>query len=218
MTATQKMTKGTSKAGSRAKRGGRKKLPGKRHPGGKLVQPTQSERAEDAQRPMLEARCRQRKIAPTRENLDKMKAQRNGCKAGQAIDRANISDNAKDDLFGAVLHIRKTCVEFDRAIGAPNRHAKVAAILAPPDRNEADAASPPRDERSDEERQRQATSAMMAVEGWLGHADNASMHAVKLHCLDEPDLDVRDVEGLLLGLHCILDGIAGRKIAVRSRA
>ena len=218
MTQTQKLTKGTSKAGSRAKRGGRKKQPGKRHPSGKLVQPTKIERAEDAQRPMLEARCRQRKLKPTRENLDKMKAQRMGCKAGQAIDTADISDNAKDDLFGAVLHIRRIYVEFDRAIGAPSRHAKVAAILAPPDKTEVDASYSPRDERSDEERQWQATSSMMAIEGWLGHTDNASMHAVKLHCLDEPDLDVRDVEGLLLGLHCVLDGMSGRQIAFRGRA
>lgn len=172
---------------------------------------------EDARLPMLTARARQQGLPATKETLTKMTAQYNGCEAGKAISAQPISDAAKADLFAAVQHVRKTWAAFDRAIGAPDRHAKVARILAPTAAMEATAASPAIDMRDDETKLRQAVAARQAVEGWLCYADNAAAHAVKLHCLDEPDVPVRDVAGMIAGLLCICDGLAGRRVVYRRR-
>jgi hypothetical protein len=170
---------------------------------------------EDARLPMLKARARQRNIAPTKENLARMAAQRMGCEAGKAIDAAPMPEPAKAELFAAVQHIRKVWLAYDRAIGAPSRHAKVARILAPSDKMEATASSPALDMRDDATKQRQAVSAMMQVETWLGYSDAQSVQAVKLYCLDEPDVPVRNVGAFIIGLSCVADGIAGRKIVYR---
>ena len=214
MNAEAKITKARSKR-QRRKRG-KISLPGAEPataPAGQGARKPQ----EDARLPMLTARARQRGLAPTKETLDAMKAQYMGCEAGKAIDAQPISASAKADLFAAVHHVRKVWAAYDRAIGAPDRHAKVARILAPTDAIEATAASPAIDDRDEATKQRQAVAARMAVETWLGYADKSAAHAVKLHCLDEPDVPVRDVQGMILGLLCICDGIAGRRIVFRGR-
>jgi len=73
---------------------------------------------------------------------------------------------------------------------------------------EADAASPPLDTRTDEERQRAATSSMMRVEGFLGRISAACQSECKRVVLD--DQPCFDAPGLLAGLRVVSEGMAGR--------
>ena len=211
-----KVTKARSMAQRR--KGGRAMKPGPRHPGGKLVQPSKAQKSEDAQLSNLMARCRIAGLPPTPENLNKMKAQYMGCSAGRAIAAYTTNEATRAVLFAAAQHFRRVVLSHDRAIGAPNRHAKCAGILAPTDAMEASAESPPLDDRTDAEKQRGATSALMAVHGWLGYVDAVSASVTSQACINDPERDVRNIAGLVAGLTCIADGIAGRKMVWRGNA
>jgi hypothetical protein len=121
------------------------------------------------------------------------------------------------DLWNAVKHARQTQERFDRAIGAPPRHAKVASILAPVSAMEADASSPALDLRTPEERVRQDTAAQMRMEGWISHCDSAAVSAFKHAVLNAPNDPIRDWTGVLNCLWCIVEGLAGQKVSARVR-
>ena len=119
-------------------------------------------------------------------------------------------------LWDAIQHLRRVQVAHDRAIGAPTRHARCLRLLVPVEAMSADAETPPVDERSDEERQRDATRALMRVEGWLGYTDKRARSEVLRVVVD--DGEVRDVAGLLSALLCLSDGLKGRRMVWRGRA
>lgn len=118
-------------------------------------------------------------------------------------------------LWDAVSHIRRTVAAYDRACGAPSRHPKCLSILTPPDRLEATAESPPFDDRPQEERDRTAVSAYMALQGWLAHCDARARSACLRAVVD--DSGAHDLPGIVLALQCVVDGKAGRKIVWRGR-
>ncbi len=105
--------------------------------------------------------------------------------------------------------MRRVQIAYDRAIGAPDRHAKCLRLLVPIDALSTDAETPPLDERTDEERQRAATSAMMRLEGWLGYTDKAARSEALRVVVD--DAEVRDHAGLLSALLCVADGLSGMR-------
>ena len=119
-------------------------------------------------------------------------------------------------LWEAVTHIRRTVAAYDRACGAPARHPKCLSILTPPDRLEATAESPAWDDRPQEERDRAAVSAYMALQGWLGHTDARARSACIRAVVD--DAGVSDLPGIILALQCVADGRAGRKMLWRGRS
>lgn len=216
MNEQNKITKARTKAARRKKaKSGKISLAG----GDKAKEPRAPGRKpqEDPRMANLRARAIRLGKTPTREILESMTAQHLGCEAGKAIEAQPITAVAKADMFAAVQHIRRAWLAYDRAIGAPNRHARVASILVPTAGMEATAASPAVDTRDDATRQRQAVAAVMQIEGWLGYVDKSAMSVVKSACLDEPDVPVRDVAGFISGLLCICEGIAGRRITYRGR-
>lgn len=138
-----------------------------------------------------------------------------GCEVGIALLLDNIAACERADLWGAVKHMRRVWVAYDRALGAPNRHPTCLRILLPVDPMTASASDPIPDDRPEEERYRSAISAWMAVQGWLGYADGRARSACIAAVVD--DTSVSDWQGVKLALACIADGIAGRQVLYRGR-
>lgn len=159
----------------------------------------------------LEVRCNQAQRAVTPEAIREMRAPWWGCNAGKAI--ASLHPDERAHLWDAICHMRRVITAYDRAIGAPSRHAVCMRLLAPVDALEADASSPPLDERTEAEKQRQAVSALMALEGWLGYADKQAASEAKRVVWD--DGAVADRNRLLNALRCASDGMRGQPLVYR---
>ncbi len=171
---------------------------------------------EDARRTALEARIRVFGIPDTPEGRKASGEPLWGCSVGRLL--LTEPDTHRATLWNAVYHARKTQAAYDRAIGAPNRHATCLRILAPVDAMHADASSPAPDYRTPEERVRQATRAQMQVEGWLGYCDKPAASAFKQAVINDPDGPVRDWAGVLNCLWAIVEGLKGETIKARIRA
>ncbi|SIT74718.1 hypothetical protein [Pontibaca methylaminivorans] len=163
--------------------------------------------------PTLQARCRQAGLTPTAEAIRDAKAPWRGCSAGVAMSRVVTDEAERADLWDAIQHMRRTQMAHDVAIGAPRRHAQCLRLLVPLEALEADAETPPLDLRTDEEKQRQATSALMAIEGWLAYASPHAASICKRTVID--DERCPDAHVLVEALRCVVDGIKGRKIVYR---
>lgn len=118
-------------------------------------------------------------------------------------------------MWDAIQHMRRVVTAYDAAIGAPRRHAVCLRLLVPIEEMAADASTPPLDERTPEERQRQSVASYMLLEGWLGRTDKAAMGEAKRVVWD--DGEARDVLGLLSALRCVVDGMNGRRLVYRGR-
>jgi hypothetical protein len=167
----------------------------------------------DAQKETLSTRARQCGQPDTKEGRDAVSGPQFGCTVGRAIMAGDKAE--RPDLWEAVKHMRRVWIAYDRAIGAPSRHAKCLAILAPTEAMTADASSPAPDLRSEEDRYRQAISAYMALRGWLGYVEGAAQSAIIRVVVDEPDDRVRDWPTVRRALLCVVDGIKGRRITPR---
>ena len=173
------------------------------------------EKPEDARKTALQARCRVLGIHPTQDALKAAESPLRGCSVGLRI--LAEPQRHHSDLWNAVTHARRVQDRFDRAIAAPPRHAKVANILAHVSAMEADASSPPLDLRTLEERVRQDTAAHMLLEGWIRHCDNAAVSAFKHAVINAPNDPIRDWQGVLNCLWCIVEGLAGQQVLARVR-
>lgn len=163
----------------------------------------------------LKSRCIQMGKAITPENIKDMRAPWWGCSAGRAIGQAVMEDKTRQDLWTAIQHMRRTVTVYDAAIGAPRRHAVCLRLLAPTDEMATDADAPPLDTRSDADKMRQAVSALMSMETWLGYADKNAASEAKRVVVD--DGICVDADGLICALRCVSDGIKGRKMQYRGR-
>lgn len=183
-------------------------------PGGETARqrPGQGARTDierDPQRTVREARMRHGL------SEDQASSDMAGCAVGRRLMIDRIEDRAA--LWQAVKHMRRVTLAYDRAIGAPKRHAKCLGILAPLDALHADASSPAPDFRSDEDKQRQAVAAWMRLKCWLAHTDGPARIACTRHVLDEPDEPIADWTGVVLALRCVSEGVKGQRVKVRAR-
>lgn len=160
----------------------------------------------------LAVRCRQNGLTDNAAGRREARSPWYGCAAGRAMAAAVSDHDDRARLWDAIQHMRRVQVAHDRAIGAPVRHAKCLRLLVPIEALSADAETPPLDERTDEEKQRAATSAMMRLEGWLGYTDKAARSEALRVVID--DGEARDIVGLLSALLCVVDGMAGRRTMV----
>lgn len=183
-------------------------IPRKASQGRKRMQEIESEI------PVIQARCRQNGKDPANDaDRRDMKAPWYGCNAGRAM-ADQVRDNSERlELWDAIQHIRKTWVQFDAVIGAPRRHAQCLRLLLPLEAFETDADAPPQDDRTDDEKYRQAVSAKMAIEGWLGYVESYAASVCKQVVID--DAICTDRSSLVRALRCVVDGIKGRKIVYR---
>ena len=184
----------------------------KREPNG---QPSRRGQARSADIETLKSRCIQMSKSITPANIKEMRAPWWGCSAGRAIGQAVMDDKDRQDLWTAIQHMRRTFTAYDAAIGAPRRHAVCLRLLAPSDEMATDADAPPIDTRSDGDRLRQAVSALMSIETWLGYADKRDAGEAKRVVVD--DGICLDADGLIRALRCVSDGIKGRKMKYRGR-
>lgn len=168
---------------------------------------------QDADIPALVARCRQSGQPASEAGLRAAKAEWMGCNAGRAMASVAETEAERKELWAAIHHMRRVQLAYDRAIGAPNRHAQCLRIMLPLEALHADAATPPADLRTDEERHRQAVSAWMQLQGWLGYADKQAAGLCKRVVID--DERCPNPAAMVKALHCVADGVAGRRIVYR---
>ena len=153
----------------------------------------------------LKSRCIRMGKSVTPANIREMRAPWWGCAAGRVIGQAVMDDRERMDLWSAIVHMRRVITAHDAAIGVPRRHAVCLRLLAPVDEMRTDADAPPPDMRDPEAKRRQATAAMMRVEGWLEHTDKPAMGEAKRVVWD--DAICVDPDGLLSALRCVSDGL-----------
>lgn len=170
---------------------------------------------EDPQGVVIARRLRDLCLPDTPENRAAVRSQMAGCSVGIAIMRRHTCTDTRADLWGAAQHMRRVWAAYGNAIGAPPRHAQCLRILAPADKIEASADSPPPDDRSEADRSRAAVSAWMRLQGWLAHTDKAAWSAAINSVVD--DAPLRDWDGVERALLCVADGVAGRPIILRAR-
>lgn len=163
----------------------------------------------------LKARCRQMGMATTDENLREARAPWYGCNAGRVIGQRVTNEAERAELWDAICVMRKITASYDAALGAPRRHATCLRLLAPVEEMSADASTPAKDDRTDEEKQRHAVSRWAMMQGWLGYTDAKARSEALRVVLD--DAAVSDPLGLLMALRCVSEGLTGKRIAFRGR-
>ena len=137
--------------------------------------------------------------------LREMSAPWYGCRAGRVI-AAYAPPEERPALWDAICHMRRVQTAYDRACGAPNRHAQCLRLLAPVDALHADADSPPADLRTPEERDRQAVSAWMQMQGWL---DRAKAEAGECKGVVLDDERCTRPDDVMAGLRAVVAGMKG---------
>lgn len=213
----EKPTKATSKAERKRRRKRTISLPGGQEIATRTTQGrrTDMEHRRSDDTAALTARTRRFGYPDSPEGRKAVSGPEFGCAVGVAIMADKVSAGERSDLWQAVCHMRRVWLAYDRAIGAPSRHAKCLAVLTPVDAMTADAASPALDMRAPEDRDRQAVAAYMTLRGWLGHVDGAAQSAAICAVVDEPEGDVRQWPAVKRALLCVVDGIKGLPIKAR---
>lgn len=169
------------------------------------------EDARSATETAIQARIRLCGVADSPEARKAAEDPLSGCAVGRALLRDDMPRDHRADLWQAVQHIRRVWVAYDRAIGAPSRHAQCLRILAPTEAMTTEGIT--FDDRSQEERDRSAVSAFMAVQGWLGYVDNAARSATIIAVVDDAGLP--NWPGIKRALECVSEGIKGKRITPR---
>lgn len=150
----------------------------------------------DPQTEMLKARCR-RWGKPT-SHWREMQDPWWGCEAGGAMAMATARLSDRKALWDAICWMRRTVINFDRSIGAPDRHAQCLRLLVPIGETHADSTTPAMDERSDEQKQDDAVLGLQWLEEWIGRAGPAAATECRRVVLD--DQRARDVVGMVTAL------------------
>lgn len=183
--------------------------------GWKRMKDIQVEAVErEADIPVIAARCRQMGKNTDEAAIRAAKAEWMGCNAGKAMASVVTGEAERRELWAAIHHMRRVQIAYDRAIGAPNRHAQCLRIMLPLEPMQADASSPPADLRTEDDKHRQAVSGWMQMQGWLGHADKADASICKRVVID--DERCQNAAAMVRALHCVADGVAGRKVVYRA--
>ncbi|WP_347268819.1 hypothetical protein [Paracoccus sp. (in: a-proteobacteria)] len=163
----------------------------------------------------LAVRCKRRGVTPTDKTMRDSRAQWWGCNAGTAM-AAEVGDEAdRIALWGAIQHMRRTVAAYDRAIGAPHRHAVCLRLLAPQEAMEADASDPAPDPRDDEARTRAAVTAWTQLHGWLAYVPPSAAAEAWRVVVD--DARPRDVPGMIAALRCVHEGRTKGRVTYRGR-
>lgn len=184
----------------------------RREPSGR---PQRTRDEADPQHAQLAVRCRHAGLPPTDANLRDAKAPWKGCEAGKVID--GLPEEECRNLWDAIQHMLRVITAHDAAYGKPRRHPVCLRLLAPVDAMEADASSPPLDDRSDADKQRQADAALMKLETWLGHTNSTAASVCKRVVWNDEPCRRADRPLLLAALRCVDEGRRGQPIVFRSR-
>lgn len=163
----------------------------------------------------LKSRCIQMGKSITPANLREMRAPWWGCAAGRTIGQAVLADADRQDLWAAIVHMRRVITAYDAALDVPKRHAVCLRLLAPVDEMRADADTPAPDLRDAKQKYDQAISAWTRLDTWLAYTDKPAMSEAKRVVWD--DAICVDPEGLMSALRCVSDGLKGKRMQYRGR-
>jgi hypothetical protein len=132
--------------------------------------------------------------------LDEAKWEGMGCVAGRAI----VRHPSRQELFSAVKRIWKVEANWLAAIGAPSPHPQGMNLDLMPEEFGSDGVEVfgGWDGRTEEERVKAATAAMMHLEGVLGRAGYGVLAEVKAVVLR--DQAVRRIDRLIIGLAAVV--------------
>jgi hypothetical protein len=188
---TKAKTVGQRKRGRPRKEGARDQKTGRLARGS-------AERREEAQRAVAIVRCKAMGWDITIDNMRRALADHLGCNAGRAID----AHGQRPELWAAIKAIRAVYARYWQAIGAPPPYAKVALLTYLPEPFGSDDVDVSTwDDRTEVERVKAATAAMMRMEQALGMAGEGVRAEIKgVVLMDEP---VRSVARLLAGLKAV---------------
>jgi hypothetical protein len=146
----------------------------------------------------------------TAKNINEMRGPWWGCYAGRLIGEVTMGAADRADLWSAICHMRKVVVQHDAALGLPKRHPACMRLL-----QASVGIGRIEDDRSDDDKVRATTAALMKVETWLGYTDGAARSEAKRVVVS--DEVCVDPDGLILALRCVSDGIKGKRLTYRGR-
>lgn len=172
--------------------------------------PINDDPADDARLTVLSARIRHIGLQDHKNAQSIARCPEYGCNVGRAIMQTKCSDEDKADLWQAVKHVRQVWQNYGRALDAPSRFPKCMSILAPSEAMTADASSPHRDTRTEEERCDQAKAAYRSVNSWLSPCGPAAQSTAIRFIVEEPDVPLNDWPTVKRALLCVVDGLKGK--------
>ena len=163
----------------------------------------------DHRKTTLEARCRRAGLDVTEEAMREVSAPWAGCEAGQAMAQEVSAEDKRARLWDAIQHVRRVYAAYDRAMGAPSRHAQSLRIMLPSDEMHADAASPPLDMRDDEQRQDDAERHWARVQGLIGRYGRYTATITERCVVDNQRCE--NATAMVLALQNVADAMQGAK-------
>ena len=181
-------------------------------PGGEVVAMRQSAGrppAEDPMQAVLSARERLLASSGVKAPSSHARSPLAGCQVGLKLLADDMPPDDRAAMWGAVCHMRRVWVSYDRACGAPSRHAQCLNILAPAEHFGTSSDAPALDDRPQEDKDRAAVAAYMRAQGWLMCGANADRSATVSAVID--DAPIYDWPAVKRGLGLVVVGIAGTK-------
>ena len=181
-------------------------------PGGEVVEMRASAGrppADDPMKAVLSARERLLADAGVKTPADHARSPLAGCQVGLKLLADDLTPDDRAALWGAVCHMRRVWVAYDRACGAPSRHAQCLSILAPAEHFGTSSDAPAFDDRPQEDKDRAAVAAYMRAQGWLMCGANADRSATVSAVID--DAPIYDWAAVKRGLGLVAKGLSGTK-------
>jgi hypothetical protein len=171
-------------------------------------------RREETQQTVIVARCKIMgwlprigenglpTMAPTADMTKRAASEWMGCNAGRAIE--GEAPDVRAELWAAIKHVATTYARYWASIGAPPPYASAAMMTYLPEIMGSDGVEASTwDHRTEEERVRASSAAMMRLEQTLGMAGEGVAVEVKGVVLH--DAPVRNYARMVLGLRAVLE-------------
>lgn len=122
----------------------------------------------DESLPALRSRCQRAGIVPTEAAMREARNLWMGCEAGRIMCQAVKAHDERSRLWDAMQRIRRVYAAYDRAMGAPLRHAQSLRVMLPVDEMQTDASAPAPDLRDDQQHHDDAMRAWARLQQEMG--------------------------------------------------
>lgn len=116
----------------------------------------------------IRIRCRRAGVAPTEAAMREARALWTGCEAGRVMCDLVKAHDERSALWDAMQRIRRVYAAYDRAMGAPMRHAQSLRIMLPVDEMQTNADAPAPDLRDEQQRHDDAMRAWSRLQSDMG--------------------------------------------------
>lgn len=122
----------------------------------------------DESLPAMRARCRRAGVEATEAAIRDARALWMGCEAGRVMCEMVKHHDERSRLWDAMQRIRCVYAAYDRAMGAPVRHAQSLRVMLPVDEMQTNADAPAPDLRDDQQRYDDALRAWSSLQSGMG--------------------------------------------------